>query len=179
MKKPTCPLSGGGGLFRLSYAVLMLTAVQGQAVTTQSFQLSATVTSGCAITTGNGGALGDINFGTYSGVENRRVSGSFVANSTLSLACTPGVVLNMSVDGGQNYTTVRNLQRAGGTDRVSYRLYSSASLAANSEVTVNQPVSVLYSDSNNIALPLFGAATLTGFSPAGNYFDKLTVTLSW
>lgn len=85
----------------------------------------------------------------------------------------------MSVDGGQNYTTVRNLQRAGGTDRVPYHLYSSASLAANSEVTVNQPVSVLYSDSNNIALPLFGAATLTGFSPAGNYFDKLTVTLSW
>ena len=34
-------------------------------------------------------------------------------------------------------------------------------------------------NSNNIALPLFGVALLTGFSPAGTYTDQLTVTLSW
>ncbi len=60
-----------------------------------------------------------------------------------------------------------------------YRLYSSSSLAANSEIGVNQAVSVAYTNSNNIALPLFGVALLTGFSPAGNYSDQLTVTLSW
>lgn len=131
------------------------------------------------MTTGNGAALGTLNFGSYRGVENRRVSTQFVPNAALSLACTPGVALSMTVDGGLYYSSVRNMQRSGGTERVTYRLYSTSSLAANSEIGVNQPVSVLYTDSNNITLPLFGAATLTGFSPAGNYSDQLTVTLSW
>lgn len=170
---------GGRGWLRLFLAMLGLVAVSAMAVTTQSFQLNATITPGCSVTTGSGAALGTLNFGTYSGVENRRVSAQFVPNAALSLACTPGVALSMTIDSGRNYTSVRNMQRSGGTERVAYRLYSSSSLAANSEIGVNQPVSVAYTDSNNIALPLFGAATLTGFSPAGNYSDQLTVTLSW
>lgn len=170
---------GGRGWLRLFLAMLGLVAVSAMAVTTQSFQLNATITPGCSVTTGSGAALGTLNFGTYSGVENRRVSAQFVPNAALSLACTPGVALSMTINSGRNYTSVRNMQRSGGTERVAYRLYSSSSLAANSEIGVNQPVSVAYTDSNNIALPLFGAATLTGFSPAGNYSDQLTVTLSW
>ena len=56
---------------------------------------------------------------------------------------------------------------------------STSSLAANSEIGVNQAIPVTYTNSNNIALPLFGVALLTGFSPAGTYTDQLTVTLSW
>lgn len=149
------------------------------AITTQSFQLNATITPGCLVTTGSGGALGNLNFGSYSGVDNRQVSTSFVPNAALTLACTPGVALSMTIDGGQNYSSVRNMQRSGGTERVGYRLYSSSSLAANSEIGVNQPVSVTWTDNNNIALPLFGVAFLTGFSPAGSYSDQLAVTLSW
>ncbi|MNE57999.1 Spore Coat Protein U domain protein [compost metagenome] len=85
----------------------------------------------------------------------------------------------MSIDGGQHYASVRRMQRASGTDVVAYRLYSSSSLAANSEIGVNQAIPVTYTNSNNIALPLFGVALLTGFSPAGTYSDQLTVTLSW
>ncbi|EPJ7086182.1 Csu type fimbrial protein [Citrobacter amalonaticus] len=170
---------GGRGRLRLFLAMVGLSAVPVMAVTTQSFQLNATITPGCSVTTGSGAALGTLNFGTYSGVENRQVSAQFVPNAALALACTPGVALSMTIDSGRNYTSVRNMQRAGGTERVAYRLYSASSLAANSEIGVNQPVSVVYTDSNNIALPLFGAATLTGFSPAGNYSDQLTVTLSW
>ncbi|WP_238340095.1 Csu type fimbrial protein [Citrobacter sp. NCU1] len=150
-----------------------------QAVTTQSFQLSATVTPGCSIITGSGGVLGTLDFGRYSGVETRQVNTRFVPNAALSLACTPGVSLSMSIDGGRHFASVRNMQRSEDTQRVAYRLYSAASLGANSEIGVNQPVSVVYSDSNNIALPLFGVAFLTGFSPVGNYSDQLTVTLSW
>jgi spore coat protein U-like protein len=102
-----------------------------------------------------------------------------VPNSGLTLACTPGVALSMSIDGGQNYSTVRNMARSGGTERVPYRLYSASSLSAASEIGVNQAVTVTYSNSNNITLPIFGAAQLTGFSPAGSYSDRLTVTLSW
>jgi spore coat protein U-like protein len=89
------------------------------------------------------------------------------------------LALSMSIDGGQHYSSIRRMQRASGTEMVGYRLYSSSSLAANSEIGVNQAVSVAYTNSNNIALPLFGVALLTGFSPAGTYSDQLTVTLSW
>lgn len=170
---------GSGGLLRLILGLLASMWGSAQAVTTQSFQLSATVTPGCSVITGSGGVLGALDFGTYSGVETRQVNTRFVPNAALSLACTPGVSLSMSIDGGRNFASVRNMQRSGGTQRVAYRLYSSSSLGANSEIGVNQPVSVAYSDSNNIALPLFGVAFLTGFSPAGNYSDQLTVTLSW
>ena len=90
-----------------------------------------------------------------------------------------GVALSMSINGGQNYASVRRMTRNGGNDVVGYRLYSSSSLAANSEIGVNRAIPVTYTNSNNIALPLFGVALLTGFSPAGTYSDQLTVTLSW
>ncbi len=131
------------------------------------------------MSTGSGGVLGSLNFGTHTGVESAPVSTSFVPNGALSIACTPGVALSMSINGGQNYASVRRMTRNGGNDVVGYRLYSSSSLAANSEIGVNQAIPVTYTNSNNIALPLFGVALLTGFSPAGTYSDQLTVTLSW
>ncbi len=148
-------------------------------VSTQSFQVGATIAAGCSVVSGSGGLLGSLDFGSRSGVASGQVTTSFVPNSALSLACTPGVALSMSINGGLHYGTVRNMQRSGGTDRVPYRLYRSSTLAANTEIGVNQAFSITYSDSNNIALTLFGAAQLTGFSPAGNYTDQLTVTLSW
>ncbi|WP_368543721.1 spore coat U domain-containing protein [Enterobacter soli] len=149
------------------------------AVTQQNFKVSATIVPGCSVTAGTGGVLGTLDFGTHTGVESAPVNTSFVPNGSLSIACTPGVGLTMSIDGGQHYASVRQMQRSGGTEVVGYRLYSSSSLAANSEIGVNQAVAVSYTNSNNIALPLFGVALLTGFSPAGTYSDRLTVTLSW
>lgn len=149
------------------------------AVTSQNFKVSATIVPGCSVSTGTGGIFGVLSFGSHSGVESTPVSTSFVADGALSIACTPGVALSMSIDGGQHYASERQMQRAGGSEVVGYRLYSSSSLAANSEIGVNQAVAVTYTNSNDIALPLFGVALLTGFSPAGTYSDQLTVTLSW
>ncbi len=158
---------------------LLLCSAAAFGVTTQNFQVSATITPGCSVTSGSGGVYGALNFGTRSGVDGSRVSTSFVPNTSLSLACTPGVSVTMSINGGQNYTTVRRMVRSGGADAVPYRLYTSGTLAANTEIGVNQAVSLSYTNSNNITLPIFGAAQLTGFSPAGNYTDQLTVTLTW
>ena len=158
--------------FALIVGLLMAPAAE--AVTSQSFKVSATIVPGCAVATGSGGVLGTLDFGTHNGVESAPVS-----TSLLSIACTPGVALSMSINGGQNYSTVRRMKRSNGADVVGYRLYSSSSLAANSEIGVNQAIPVTYTNSNNIALPLFGVALLTGFSPAGTYSDQLTVTLSW
>ncbi|WP_449543113.1 Csu type fimbrial protein [Enterobacter ludwigii] len=157
---------------------LMLVPAAG-AVTSQSFKVSASIVPGCAVSAGSGGLFGTLDFGTHNGVESAPVSTSFVPNGALSIACTPGVALSMSINGGQNYSSVRRMKRSGGTEVVGYRLYSSSSLAANSEIGVNQAIPVTYTNSNNIALPLFGVALLTGFSPAGTYSDQLTVTLSW
>lgn len=154
-------------------------AAQALTVTSKSFQVGATITPGCSVTSGTGAVFGTFNFGTRTGVESGIASAAFVPNGSLSLACTPGVTLSMTIDGGQNYTSVRRMVRSGGTNAVPYRLYTSSSLAASSEILVNQAVTVAYSNSNNITLPLFGAAQLTGFSPAGTYTDQLTVTLSW
>lgn len=184
MKSDGTPASlrGSRGALRLIFGMAMAgLTMQGTAlaVTSQSFRVGATITPGCSVTSGTGGVLGSLNFGTHTGVESGRVPTSFVPNSSLLLACTPGVALSMSINGGLNYTSVRNMRRSGGTDVVPYRLYSSSTLAANTEIAQNQSVSITYSNSNNIALTLFGAAQLTGFSPAGTYSDQLTVTLSW
>ncbi len=117
---------------------LMLAPIAG-AVTSQSFRVSATVVPGCSITTGTGGVYGTLDFGTHTGVESAPVSTSFVPNGALSIACTPGVALSMSINGGQNYASVRRMTRSGAADAVGYRLYSSSSLAANSEIGVNRP----------------------------------------
>ncbi|MCK2177796.1 Csu type fimbrial protein [Enterobacter asburiae] len=162
--------------FALIVGLIMMPTAD--AVTSQSFKVSATIVPGCAVATGSGGLLGTLDFGSHNGVESAPVSTSFVPNGALSIACTPGVALSMSINGGQNYSSVRRMKRANGVDMVPYRLYSS-SLAANSEIGVNQAIAVTYTNSNNIALPLFGVALLTGFSPAGTYSDQLTVTLSW
>lgn len=76
------------------------------AVTSQSFRVSATVVPGCSVSTGTGGRFGTLDFGTRNGVDNTPVSTSFVADGALSIACTPGVALSMSIDGGQNYSSV-------------------------------------------------------------------------
>ncbi|WBM72769.1 spore coat U domain-containing protein [Buttiauxella sp. WJP83] len=156
-----------------------MVALPVSAVTQQSFQVGATITPGCSVASGSGGNFGSLNFGTHSGVESGITSNAFIPNTSLALACTPGVALSMSIDGGKNYTSVRNMVRTGSSEKVPYRLYSSGALTANTEILVNQAVAITYSNSNSISLPIFGAAQLTGFSPAGAYTDQLTVTLSW
>lgn len=173
---------GGRAVLRaLSGGVVlgMLAQPAALAVTTQTFTVGATITPGCEVVTGSGAALGTLNFGTRSGVEKGQVTSAFVPNASLSLGCTPGVALSMSISSGNYYSTVRNMQRSGGVERVPYRLYTSSTLAPNTEIGVNQPVPVTITNSNNISLAIFGAAQLTGFSPAGTYSDQLTVTLSW
>ena len=148
-------------------------------VSSQSFKVSARIVPGCEFTAGNQGRLGSLNFGSASGVASGSVSAAFVPEQLLSLACTPGVSLRMRIDGGLHYSSGRYMQREGGTERVPYRLYTSGSMAAGSEIGVNSDVSIAVNSGNNIALPLYGAAQLTGLSPAGIYSDQLIVTLSW
>jgi len=168
------------GRVRGALGLMMLCiSYPGWSLPTQTFQVSATVVNGCLVSGTNTGVFGSLDFGTQPGVGSRSVSASYVQSSTVNLACTPGTTLNMSINGGGNYGTSRNLKVANNSDLVAYTLYTSATHSAASAIPVNQNLALTYSNANNITLPIYGLLQLSGVNRAGTYSDTLTVTLSW
>jgi len=144
------------------------------AVTSQSFQVSATVVAGCLVV-GGVSNYGNLNFGTYSALSTSTVQ--VALSSGVQLQCTPGVTLNMSVDGGQYNSSGRHMQLNSGSARVAYQLFSDAGFSQS--LGIGQSVAVAYSDANNISLPIYGQVQLLGNQPGGTYSDVLQVQLSW
>lgn len=159
--------------------LLFFAAVPASALPTQTFQVTASIVNGCVISGTNTSVFGTLNFGTRPGVGTVTATASYVQSSTLTLACTPGTTLNMSINGGANYGSSRNLKIANNTDLVAYALYTSATFSAASAIPVNQNVALTYSNANNITLPIYGRLQMSGVRRAGTYSDTLTVTLSW
>ncbi|QLK87893.1 SCPU domain-containing protein [Arsenophonus endosymbiont of Aphis craccivora] len=151
-------------------------ALPRHAITSQTFQVAATITPGCIV---SGGTLfGTLDFGTHPSNTNGNINASLTPNTSLTLACTPGTVLSMSIDGGNNYTTSRNVKQSGFATLLPYLLYADS--AHTIPIALNQNVSVSYSNSNNIILPIYGVLQFNGANnPSSNYTDVLTVTLSW
>ncbi|UII69472.1 spore coat U domain-containing protein [Pseudomonas sp. HN11] len=144
------------------------------AVTSQSFQVSATITPGCLIV-GGGSNYGALTYGSYSALATNTVTAALTGGVTLQ--CTPGVTLSMSVDGGLHSGTGRNLQLNSGSARVAYQLFRDA--AFSQSLGIGQSVNVAYSDANNINLPIYGRVQLPGNQPGGTYSDTLQVQLTW
>ena len=61
------------GIVHLFFTLILGLALvpAAMAVTSQSFKVSATIVPGCAVSTGSGGLLGTLNFGTHTGVEHQ------------------------------------------------------------------------------------------------------------
>ncbi|MHC8338908.1 Csu type fimbrial protein [Pseudomonas sp. HLT2-19-2] len=144
------------------------------AVTSQTFQVSATITPGCLVV-GGGSNYGSLTFGTYSALSTSSVA--VPLNGSVTLQCTPGVTLNMSVDGGLYNSSGRHLQLNSGSAQVAYQLFQDAALSQS--LGISQSVSVAYSNANNITLPIYGQVQLPGNQPGGTYSDVLQVQLSW
>lgn len=164
-------------LLRAGSLALLIGSVPAWSLPTATFQVSASVVAGCVISGTNTGVFGTLNFGTQSGVASSSVSASYVQSTTLTLACTPGTALSMSINGGVNYASSRNLKHTSSTNTVAYSLYTNA--AHTTAIPVNSPVALSFTDANNIVLPIYGLLTLPGPTRAGTYTDTLTVTLSW
>lgn len=145
------------------------------AATTSTFQVNASIVAGCLVV-GGVSNYGNLDFGSYSALANNQVNTS-LSGTSVTLQCTPGVLLNMKVGGGQNNNGSRNLKRNTGSSLLAYQLYRDA--AFSQALAVDQTVSVSYSDPNTIKLPVYARAQLTGAVPAGIYTDVLQVTLSW
>ncbi|AWY40027.1 SCPU domain-containing protein [Pseudomonas putida] len=144
------------------------------AATSQSFQVSATVTPGCLVV-GGVSSYGSLNFGSRSALATGTVQVALTGG--VQLQCTPGVTLNMSVDGGQYNNGGRHMQLTTGSNRVAYQLFRDA--AFSQTLGIGQSVAVAYSDANNISLPIYGQVQLPGNQPGGTYSDVLQVQLSW
>ncbi|QHD07757.1 Csu type fimbrial protein [Pseudomonas sp. R76] len=144
------------------------------AVTSQSFQVSATITPGCLVV-GGGTNYGSLVFGTYSALATSTASVALTGGVTLQ--CTPGVALNMSVDGGLHNNSGRRMQLNSGTAQVAYQLFRDA--AFSQSLGISQSVSVTYANAASITLPIYGRVQLPGNTPGGTYSDTLQVQLSW
>ncbi|WP_455811441.1 Csu type fimbrial protein [Pseudomonas graminis] len=165
------------GAIRPLIWLLLVYSSHGDALPTADFGVSASIVNGCVITSATPTVFGTLDFGTQPGVGTVTANAAYVQDSSITLACTPGTVLNMSINGGANYTTTRNLKVAGNTNLVAYNLYTSA--AHTTAIPVNQNVLLTLSNANNITLPIYGQLQLSGVNRAGTYSDTLTVTLSW
>ncbi|EJN27542.1 putative secreted protein [Pseudomonas sp. GM78] len=144
------------------------------AATSQSFQVSATVTAGCLVV-GGVSNYGSLNFGSRSALASGTVQVALTGG--VQLQCTPGVTLNMSIDGGQYNSGGRHMQLSTGSNRVAYQLFRDA--AYSQTLGIGQSVAVAYGDANNISLPIYGQVQLPGNQPGGTYSDVLQVQLSW
>ncbi|GAD47686.1 hypothetical protein NT2_01_04580 [Caenibius tardaugens NBRC 16725] len=155
------------------------------AETSKSFELSAAIAQGCAVDglgmSGNAGALGSLSFGSHPSVATTTHQASLNDTQSVTLRCTPGVALTMSLDGGlHNASGNRNLQL--GSDTAARLLYTLCTDAGCSQpIGINQaiPVTVNSSNMNNVRIPVVGKLTLPGNSRVGTFTDTVTVTLSW
>lgn len=144
------------------------------AVTSQSFLVSATVTAGCLVV-GGVSNYGSLDFGSQSALATNTVQVALMGG--VQLQCTPGVTMNMTVDGGQYNSSGRHMQLSTGSNRVPYQLFHDA--AYSQSLGIGQSVAVAYADANNIRLPIYGQVQLPGNQPGGTYSDVLQVQLSW
>ncbi|TDF81519.1 spore coat U domain-containing protein [Pseudomonas sp. H9] len=146
------------------------------AALTSTFQVSAQVVAGCLVV-GGVSTYGNLDFGNYSALISGPVT-TALSGTTVTLQCTPGVNLSMSINAGQNSSSgSRNLKRSSSSQLVAYQLFSDAGFSQN--LGIDQSVALSYSDANTIKLPVYARAQLTGTLPAGSYTDVVQVQLTW
>lgn len=142
--------------------------------TTAVIQVSAAIEPGCLIV-GGSTQFGTLEFGRFPAVGAQTVS--VQSTDAVQLQCTPGVVLNMTVGGGQYHNNGRHLQLEGGAAQIAYELFNDAALSQALET--GQRFAVDFTNAAAIKVPVYGRANLRGNLPAGRYSDVVQVELSW
>ena len=155
-------------------SLVLLCTISGavSAAQTATLQVSAGIVAGCVVSS-SGGLYGNLNFGTYPSLSTAPVSVGLTGGVTLQ--CTPGVTVSMTVDGGLHNASGRRLQIASGTAQIAYQLFQDS--AHSQSLGIAQTVNVPYTNANAITLPIFGYLLLPGNQPAGTYSDTLQVQL--
>lgn len=139
-------------------------------------KVSATITEGCSISSQSDNApLGILDFGVHPALGRGDLYASFTSNSAITFLCTPGLTLQMSIDGGNHYLESRRLENMG--SYISYTLYFDN--AFQKEIGIGVPVNISPNADGTLVLPVYGALTLPETGPSGLYRDTLTVTITY
>ena len=153
------------------FGILLLATATAYAQTaTTTFQVTATVSSGCVISATNH------DFGVYttsSPTDNINGSNTLTATCTLALPYTLGLDAGI----GTGATAVaRKMTHTNGTDMLEYSLYQAADRLA-----VLSDVLTLSGVGTGLAIDhtAFGKIPANQNVPAGNYADTVTATISF
>lgn len=153
--------------------LLLAVATVYAATATTTFQVTATVSAGCAISATNH------DFGIYTpSLLADNTNGTNVVTAT----CTLGVPYSIGLDAGTGAgatVAIRKMTRVGGTDTLEYSLYRTADRLV---VLGNTPgVDVISGLGTGLGIDhtLFGKIPAGQNVPVGNYVDTVTATITF
>lgn len=148
-----------------------------------TFQVSAVVTSGCALGSSNSDSttnFGTLSFGTMSAISASVDVASSAGSGSIVVTCTPGTSITIALDYGANggSSSQRYLANSSGAT-LAYQLYQDASYS-----TVWGNGTLAYSVSSfpttTQTYTVYGRLfAVDGMPDAGSYSDTVTVTLTY
>lgn len=178
----------------LSLGLVATAAQAADPVVSTNIQVDASIVPGCLIR--NASAAGsessldgrdDIEWGSIAFSDTPAAGGganvdaALLWNQSVIVACTPGIDLTMSIDGGN--TGQRKLQNTQDpAQTLSYYLFKDSQMTAASEIPINGDgvsISDGSTDYENITLPIFARVMLPEVATSGTYTDTIRVTLAW
>jgi spore coat protein U-like protein len=150
---------------------------------TDSVDITATIQNGCTIGTSGSttsAQFGTIDFGTMSSLTSQVDAISTVGSGSIVVTCTPGIAITIGLNNGVNNTgSQRYIIHSGGTTKLAYELYRTASYntiwgsGAQALSIASFPVT---QQTYTVYARLFASGTQP---PAGTYTDTITVTLTY
>lgn len=168
-------------IIELSLMFLSLSSQAG--TTTDSFQVNATITSGCAFGTGESSGttdFGTLSFGTMSTISNNVNVASSSGSGSIVVTCTPGTAISIALDYGEHGGSAGSRYMTNGSgSAIGYQLYQDA---AHSNVwgTGSLSFSVASFPTTPQTYTVYGRLSATEKLPAsGTYVDNVTVTLAY
>lgn len=165
-------------LFGIFFATNSYAACNDTPGTSCMIEVSATIVKGCVITQSSQDIdFGTLDFGLYHQSDSGMKAANLVQDTIVEMRCTPGVALEMSIDGGKHYQETHRLKHSGADEYIRYQLYRDS--ARQQSISINTPMRIQLGSDGRLTLPLFGTADLTSGMRAGVYQDTITVVITY
>ncbi|ALV93412.1 spore coat U domain-containing protein [Pantoea vagans] len=149
--------------------------------TTDSFQVMAAITSGCAFGSNSSASadFGTLDFGTMSAISTPVDVSSSSGAGSIVVTCTPGTAITLALDYGEHGGSASSRYLSNGSATLAYQLYQDAA-----HTTVWGSDALAYSVSSfpdsTQTYTIYGRLFATSGLPAsGTYSDTVTVTLTY
>lgn len=138
---------------------------------TTQFNVTATVLANCAV------SATDLTFGNYAATSGTPLA----ATSTLSVTCTNGLSYTVSLDGGTNTGSVAaRAMTDGATHNLTYGLYTTIGYTNLwGDGTAGTVTAAGTGSGSAQSLTVYGRVPISQFVTAGNYTDRITVTVTY